>query len=62
MSDFIDQTDEREAVALDAMVYQIRQKSIIDPGVAGECWRCGELSARLVRDACAPCRDRYKLP
>jgi hypothetical protein len=62
MSDFIDQTDEREAVANEARIYAIRNKATLAPGVAGECWRCGELSARLVRDACAPCRDRYKLP
>ncbi len=62
MSDFIDQTDEREAVALDALVYAIRNKSTLAPGVAGDCWRCGEWSSRLVGEACAPCRDRYKLP
>jgi hypothetical protein len=31
-------------------------------GVAGDCCRCGEPSARLVDGACAPCRDKYELP
>ncbi len=32
------------------------------PGEPGECELCGEDSPRLVRGACAPCRDRHKLP
>lgn len=31
-------------------------------GEPGECKKCGEQSLRLVQGACAPCRDRYKLP
>jgi len=31
-------------------------------GEPGECIKCGEHSPRLVLGACAPCRDRYKLP
>lgn len=31
-------------------------------GEPGDCDRCGEFSPRLVLGACAPCRDRYKLP
>jgi hypothetical protein len=31
------------------------------PGKPGECDLCGEYSHRLVGDACAPCRDKYKL-
>ena len=38
----------------------------IDPtmpkGVEGDCDFCGEWSGRLVGDACAPCRDKYRLP
>jgi hypothetical protein len=31
-------------------------------GVPGECELCGEWSGRLIGAACAPCRDRYRLP
>lgn len=31
------------------------------PGVPGECELCGEESQRLVRGACARCRDKFKL-
>ena len=34
----------------------------IPPGVAGNCDLCGEWSGRLIHGACAPCRDRYRLP
>ncbi len=34
----------------------------IPPGVPGDCDLCGEHSGRLIGGACAPCRDRYKLP
>jgi hypothetical protein len=32
------------------------------PRRAGECDLCGEWSGRLIEAACAPCRDRHKLP
>jgi hypothetical protein len=31
-------------------------------GEQGECELCGEWSGRLLGGACAPCRDKYKLP
>jgi hypothetical protein len=34
----------------------------IQPGVPGECDLCGEESGRLIGGACAPCRDKHKLP
>lgn len=34
----------------------------IPPGEPGECELCGEWSGRLINGACAPCRDKYKLP
>lgn len=34
----------------------------IAEGAPGECDLCGEWSGRLVGGACAPCRDKYKLP
>lgn len=39
-----------------------QQAAHIETGAPGECELCGEWSGRLVRGACAPCRDRYKLP
>jgi hypothetical protein len=33
----------------------------IEEGTEGECDLCGNYSGRLVRGACAPCRDKYKL-
>lgn len=38
------------------------QAAQLEPGVAGECDMCGEHTQRLIHGACAPCRDRYKLP
>lgn len=34
----------------------------IAAGEPGECEHCGESSPRLVRGACAPCRDEMGLP
>ncbi len=34
----------------------------IQEGQPGECDLCGEWSGRLINGACAPCRDKYKLP
>ena len=34
----------------------------IPPGEPGECDLCGEWSGRLIGGACAPCRDKHKLP
>ena len=33
-----------------------------DPGVPGDCDVCGYWSGRLVGGACAPCRDKHRLP
>jgi hypothetical protein len=49
-------------VRTDSAIEAIRRKSLIDPGVPGDCDFCGEWSGRLIEGACAPCRDRYKLP
>lgn len=34
----------------------------IPHGEPGECDLCGEESGRLINGACAPCRDKHKLP
>lgn len=39
-----------------------RPKQEMQPGVEGDCEFCGYWSGRLVQGACAPCRDKYKLP
>lgn len=38
---------------------QIRKP--IPPGSPGECDLCMEWSGRLIKGACAPCRDKYRL-
>jgi hypothetical protein len=51
--------EREEAAAIKA----IQAKRAAQPeGVAGKCDLCGEWMLRLVDGACAPCRDRYKLP
>lgn len=61
MADIIDQTQERNELAEAAHLDAIRRRAQLMPGEPGECERCGEESPRLVKGACAPCRDRYKL-
>lgn len=34
----------------------------IPEGTKGDCDLCGEFTMRLVEGACAPCRDKYRLP
>jgi len=34
----------------------------LEPGEPGDCELCGEWSSRLIAGACAPGRDRYRLP
>ena len=63
MADIADVTGERMEVQEAADIAEIRRKAAEMPkGVPGECERCGEPSWRLVGGACAPCRDRHKLP
>lgn len=58
--DDIDLTDVREQQMLDFAIREASRE--IPPGVAGDCDLCGEYSGRLIEGACAPCRERYKLP
>lgn len=63
MADEVDIAQEREQMHISAAIEAALAKAAeLDPGKAGECDLCGEWSARLIRGACAPCRDRYKLP
>lgn len=50
-------TDRELASRLAAVV----QAAKMPEGRPGECDLCGEYSGRLVKGACAPCRDKYGL-
>lgn len=58
MADEADQADERQGKLTEAVIASIRRKADLPAGEPGECEYCGEHSPRLVRGACAPCRDR----
>jgi len=62
ISDQIDAADYFiESVIDDHVKEAMRRAAEIPAGNPGECSCCGEWSGRLVNDACAPCRDRYRL-
>lgn len=61
MTDEFDNASELEQKYRDAAIEKARGKPL-DPGKPGDCEMCGEWSGRLIEGACAPCRDRYKLP
>lgn len=61
MTDEIDKAQEYENMMTDAAISQVRANAEMVKGAPGECEFCGEWSGRLVNDACAPCRDKYKL-
>lgn len=61
--DVIDRANERAEQILDADLSEVRHRAQTMPaGEAGDCNLCGEWSGRLVNGACAPCRDKHKLP
>jgi hypothetical protein len=60
MPDEFDLAQEREEIAR-ANAIRNNAKDI-PPGEPGDCDLCGEWSGRLINGACAPCRDRRKLP
>lgn len=60
MSDEVDRANDHAQAVLDAAVSTHAKD--IKPGTPGDCNRCGEWSARLIGGACAPCRDKYRLP
>ena len=62
MTDEVDIANDRAAITTDKAVDEIRKKAKLAPGIEGECELCGEWMLRLINGACAPCRDRYKLP
>ena len=63
MPDEIDVQLERDAILEKANLAEYKRRADAIPvGYPGVCEYCGHPSKRLVGDACAPCRDRYKLP
>lgn len=60
MPDEFDLAQEREEIARAAAIRNNAKD--IPPGEPGECFYCGEESPRLINNACAPCRDKRKLP
>ena len=63
MADEADRSDKKiEDAVNDGVSEASRAVAAMPIGEAGECDLCGEFMLRLVGGACAPCRDRYKLP
>ena len=63
MADEGDLTNDRIEILEAATIADIRDAAArIPKGVEGDCQHCGEFSKRIVRNACAPCRDRLGLP
>jgi hypothetical protein len=60
MADIIDMANDKAMADTDRAIAAARHD--LAPGVPGECERCGEHSPRLVGGACAPCRDKWRLP
>jgi len=60
VGDIIDQANDHAQAMLEIQI--AAQRKDIVPGVPGDCALCGEWSGRLIGNACAPCRDRYRLP
>lgn len=58
--DIIDRANDQAQAILDAQIAAARKD--LQPGVEGYCELCGEWSGRLINSACAPCRDKYRLP
>lgn len=61
MADDIDQAQAREELDRQFAIAS-RPSPKLAPGVPGDCDYCGEWTSRLVGGACAPCRDKYRLP
>jgi hypothetical protein len=63
MSDVIDAANDVAEAATDRAIAAARAEAAqIPAGTAGPCDLCGEWSGRLVGGACAPCRDKWRLP
>ncbi|MDP3939589.1 MAG: conjugal transfer protein TraR [Deltaproteobacteria bacterium] len=58
--DDVDEATERNQRRIDEGIARARARPLA-AGYPGVCSLCGEESARLVLDACAPCRDKRGL-
>ena len=58
--DDTDRATEREQIARDDAIRA--NAKALPAGEPGECDMCGEWSGRLINGACAPCRDKWRLP
>lgn len=62
MADEIDIANDRAQADNERAIAAARAGADLPHGEPGDCDYCGEWSGRLVNGACAPCRDRYRLP
>ncbi len=63
MSDIIDDANDRAEADTARAITTARDKAAQIPiGEPGDCDFCGEWCGRLVKGACAPCRDKRRLP
>jgi hypothetical protein len=63
MSDIIDVANDVAETGAERAIAAARDRAAqIQTGQPGDCELCGAWSGRLIGSACAPCRDRYKLP
>ena len=63
MDDEIDRANATAEAATERAIAAARSAAMdIPAGTAGPCDFCGEDTTRLVGGACAPCRDKWRLP
>ncbi|MDX2074672.1 MAG: conjugal transfer protein TraR [Alphaproteobacteria bacterium] len=63
MTDDIDRAQDNALLENEAHVRAaLKQAGKIPAGEPGECQWCGTHSQRLVKSACAPCREELNLP
>lgn len=63
MADEIDIANDRAEADTERAIAAARSGAAVIPsGEPGDCDFCGEWSGRLVGGACAPCRDKRRLP
>lgn len=63
MADTVDEANNFVQDAQAKSIQAIREDAAkITPGEPGECYQCGEFYTRIVRGACAQCRDLLGLP
>lgn len=61
MADQLDIADKFSTAERESTIAIIRKNAELPKGTPGDCDLCGEWSGRLIKGACAPCRDRRGL-